>query len=230
MERDVRWAQFRTPLVLAVMLVVVSSGVTFLRVADRVTEAEQPGLDERILQQLRRPDAPSTPRGPAWLVEASRDITALGSLSVLLLLVFGILGYFVLARRWDVVALVLASAAGGAIINQLMKAFFARPRPGVVPHLTDVVSPSFPSGHAMLSTIVYLTLGAVLAELSPRKRLKSFVLGVALILAVLVGLSRVYLGVHYPTDVLAGWSAGLAWALTCWLMVHALRVHGLLHD
>ncbi|MDH5672649.1 MAG: phosphatase PAP2 family protein [Myxococcales bacterium] len=208
----------------------MSSGIVFLRVADSVVEAGRPGLDERILLELRRSDLPSMPRGPVWLIDAARDITALGSLSVLVLLVSGVIGYFALARRGDVVALVLASAAGGAIINWLMKLFFARPRPAIVPHLTEVASLSFPSGHAMLSTIVYLTLGAVLAELSPRKRLKSFVLGVALILAVLVGLSRVYLGVHYPSDVLAGWSAGLSWALGCWLLVHALRVHGLLRD
>ena len=99
-----------------------------------------------------------------------------------------------------------------------MKALFLRPRPQVVPQLRAVVETSFPSGHAMNSAIIYLTLAALLARLVQPRALKVYFLALAMLMTFLVGLSRVYLGVHYPTDVLAGWTVGLAWASVCWLV------------
>jgi undecaprenyl-diphosphatase len=93
----------------------------------------------------------------------------------------------------------------------------------VVPQLVAETSPSFPSGHAMMSAVIYLTLGTLLAQLCPRWRERTYVLTVAGVLAVLIGLTRLYLGVHYPTDVLAGWTVGLAWALASGLLASGLR-------
>jgi len=93
----------------------------------------------------------------------------------------------------------------------------------VVPHLREVSTPSFPSGHAMLSAIVYLTLGIFLMQIVRGRVTKLYCLLWALFLTFLVGISRIYLGVHYPTDVLAGWMAGLVWASICWVVAHYLR-------
>ena len=109
------------------------------------------------------------------------------------------------------------------VLMVLLKRVFDRPRPTVVPQLIVETSPSFPSGHAMMSAVIYLTLGTLLAQLCPRWRERVYVLTVAGVLAVLIGLTRLYLGVHYPTDVLAGWTVGLAWALTSGLLARGLR-------
>ncbi len=122
--------------------------------------------------------------------------------------------------------LVVVATAGGGLLNEVLKWWFARKRPEIVPHLVSVGSASFPSGHSMLALVTYLTLGALLARFASRRRSRTYCIVVSLLLALLVGLSRVYLGVHYPTDVLAGWSAGLAWALPCWLVARYLQYRG----
>ena len=111
-----------------------------------------------------------------------------------------------------------ATAVSGELLNQVLKHAFNRPRPSVVPHLRAVFSTSFPSGHAMESAIVYLTLGAMLMRVAERRVTKLYILGIAMLLTFLVGVSRVFLGVHYPTDVIGGWIIGFAWASVCWLV------------
>jgi undecaprenyl-diphosphatase len=150
-------------------------------------------------------------------------VTALGGVTVLTLVTLAVCGFLALVRHFRSLLLVLGSTVGGAVLNSTLKALFARPRPVVVPHLAEAYAPSFPSGHAMLSAIVYLTLGALLAQLTERRWLKAYVLGVAVLLSFLVGLSRVFLGVHYLTDVLGGWMAGLAWALFTALVARAAK-------
>jgi undecaprenyl-diphosphatase len=114
---------------------------------------------------------------------------------------------------------------GGLLLSTGLKLAFHRPRPDLVPYGANVSNTSFPSGHSMLSAVTYLTLGALLARSQPRKRLKAYFLLVAAFLSFLVGLSRIYLGVHWPTDVLAGWTAGAVWAILCWLAARWLQVH-----
>jgi len=135
-------------------------------------------------------------------------------------------GYLALEHRYDAIVLVVVATAGGGLLGEGMKWWFARERPAIVPHLGNVGSASFPSGHSMLALVTYLTLGALLARFVARRRSRTYCVAVSLLLALLVGLSRVYLGVHYPTDVLAGWSAGLAWALPCWLVARYLQYRG----
>jgi undecaprenyl-diphosphatase len=204
-------------------LVLVGCGLGFVALADEVREQETQSFDESVVRALRRADDPSVPIGPPWLRRSALDVTALGSVTVLTFVTLTVCGFLALVRRFRSLLLVLGSTVGGAVLNSVLKAFFARPRPSVVPHLAEVGSASFPSGHAMLSAIVYLTLGALLAQLTERRWVKAYVLGVAVLLTFLVGLTRVFLGVHYLTDVLGGWMAGLAWAVSTALLARAVK-------
>ncbi len=205
------------------LLALVGCCLGFVILADEVSERETQSFDESVMLALRRADEPSIPIGPVWLRESARDVTALGSPTVLALVTLAVCGFLVLVRHFRSLLLVLGSTLSGAVLNILLKDAFARPRPRVVPHLTEASSSSFPSGHAMLSAIVYLTLGALLAQLTERRWLKAYVLGVSLVLCFLVGLTRVFLGVHYLTDILGGWMAGLAWALCTALLARGAK-------
>jgi undecaprenyl-diphosphatase len=195
----------------------------FVSLSDLVVEGDTQDLDDRVLRALRRADDPSVPIGPAWLRFAALDVTALGSASVLGLVVAGVVGFLILQGLRRTAVMVLVASAGGWLLNSLLKELFQRPRPGVVPHLSEVMSLSFPSGHAMTSAAVYLTLGALLMHVADRPATKIYCMTCAMLLAGLVGVTRVYLGVHYPTDVLAGWLVGLSWALLCWLAERAIE-------
>lgn len=213
-----------------VVLLAVLAGATsvwaFLAIADRAAGAPPGSLDERLLRGLRSADDPAEPVGPRWVQEAARDITALGGYTVLTLLVAAVLGHQLIGRHYHAALLVLAATVGGTLLSVLLKDLYARPRPDLVPHLTRVSTSSFPSGHAMLSAVVYLTLGALVARLVAGWWAKVYFVGVAALLALLVGASRVYLGVHYPTDVAAGWAAGVGWAVLCWLAARYLQRRG----
>lgn len=213
-------------LLLAGALAVVFIGRWFLEFADDVGEGDTLSLDKRVLLALRRPDDPGLPVGPAWLREVGIDLTALGSVVVVSLGVAAVAGYLLIHRRFRLALLVLASTGGGMLLNTALKHWFDRPRPEVVPHLREVMTPSFPSGHATLSAVVYLTLGALLAGAARGRVAKLYCLAVAMILTFLVGVSRVYLGVHYPSDVLAGWAVGLGWALLCGMVERFLKWRG----
>lgn len=202
---------------LGAAMVIVMAALVFLVVAGQVADGDTQKFDEAIVQWFRRADDPAVARGPAWLREAGIDITALGSFSVILLLVLAVSGFLWIHREKRLMALLLVSTGTGFLLNSLMKAAFDRPRPSVVPHLREVVTPSFPSGHATLSAIVYLTIGVLLFQVVKGRQARLYCLAVAMAATLLVGLSRVYLGVHYPSDVLAGWATGIAWATACWL-------------
>jgi undecaprenyl-diphosphatase len=189
----------------------------FLEIADEVTEGESRELDRRVLLALRSTADPADPLGPRWLEEMARDLTALGGVGVLSLITAASVGYLLLSRKRHAAAFLLVAVGGGLLLSTLFKAGFDRARPDLVAHLAQVYTASFPSGHSMMSATVYLTLGALLARLHKEWAVRLFLLAAAVFVTLLVGLSRVYLGVHWPTDVLAGWSAGAAWAALCWL-------------
>jgi undecaprenyl-diphosphatase len=206
----------------------VGAALILLALVGKVMGGDTQQFDERILKALRRPDNLSIPRGPAWLELSAFDITALGGPTVLGLTVAAVLGYLVLYKLYRNALFVLLASAGGWILNDILKQMFARPRPTVVPHLREVMSASFPSGHALTSAVVFLTLGTLLMRVAEGRLLKWYCIGVAMLTTMLVGMSRLYLGVHYPTDVLAGWLVGLSWALICWLVERAVeRRYGL---
>jgi undecaprenyl-diphosphatase len=209
--------------VLLATLLVLALAQTFLFLAAQVLEGDTQTFDERILAALRKPDDPSVPIGPWWLRTSALDITALGSPTVLGLAVAAVCGYLVLQQLYRVAGFVAIASFGGWLLNDALKAAFSRTRPSIVPHLREVASESFPSGHALTSAAVFLTLGVLLMRVSERRLTKFYCLAVAMTAPLLVGLSRVFLGVHYPTDVLAGWLIGLSWALLCWVVERVLE-------
>ena len=199
---------------------------SFIKIAEQLGKGELAHFDEWLLHLLRVPGHPQSPIGPSWLLEAARDITALGGRTMLVAVTLFAIGYLALERKYGAMWLVGVATAGGGLLSTGMKQLFARERPDLVPHLVAVTSPSFPSGHSLLAAILYLTLGALLARFAARRRTKVYLLTVALFATFMIGSSRVYLGVHYPTDVLAGWCAGLVWALSCWLVARYLQARG----
>jgi undecaprenyl-diphosphatase len=191
--------------------------LAFAEITDEVTEGEGEvrWFDEGLLYALRTSD-PADPIGPRWFEETVVEITALGGFGVLALVTLLAAGYVLVRGKWGAALMLLAATLGGTAISEGLKVGFSRPRPDLVAHAVDVTSMSFPSGHAMLSAVTYLTLGALLARTQPQRRLRAYILGAAVLLTFLIGASRIYLGVHWPTDVLAGWCLGAAWALLCW--------------
>jgi undecaprenyl-diphosphatase len=225
-SRVVAWLGGHELAVYLGLLVIVAGTWGFFVLADEVLEGGTQRFDERIIRALRRPDDPATPIGPIWMEEVGRDITALGGVPLILLITGSVVGFLALDRKFGAMWFVLGATASGFAVSSALKAVFRRPRPEVVPHLMQAYSSSFPSGHSMMSAVVYLTLGVLLAGLVHQRRLKFYFLSLAVLLTVLVGVSRVYMGVHYPTDVLAGWTAGLVWAVLCWLIERALQRRG----
>jgi len=193
--------------------------------ASEVVEGDTKAFDERILQFFRATANPAVPAGPPWLKEAMRDVTALGSTSILTIVVVGVAGYLAVSGLSHAAAMVLGSVALGVLLSNSLKAAFSRPRPPMPPDLV-VYTASFPSGHATLSAVVYLTLGALLCRTQSSLSLKTYILCIAIFLTGIVGLSRIYLGVHWPTDVVAGWLVGGSWALLCWLAMIWLQGRG----
>lgn len=194
-------------LALAVLLVGVGN------LASEVVEGDTLAFDRWVIAGLRDPADPGAPIGPWWLTKAMVDLTALGGGPFLTLLTFAVAGFLVASRKWGMAAFVVIAIAGGALAGNLLKWIFVRARPDLVPHLVTVDSASFPSAHAMNSAVTFLTLGVLLSRTQEDGRLKAYLLGTALVLTLIVGFSRVYLGVHWPTDVVAGWAVGAAWAI-----------------
>lgn len=213
-------------LVIAALLVPAAAIWGFIELADEVVEGSTAALDERILLAFRSSEDLTDPIGPGWLEEMMRDFTAMGGVGVLTLITLAAAGYLLtIGKRHAALAVVIA-VGGGILLSTLVKEFFDRPRPDLVPHGSYVSTASFPSGHSMMSATVYLTLAAMLARVRPRWRTRLFILLSAVFIVLLVGISRVYLGVHWPTDVLAGWSVGAGWAIGCWLLTIWLQRRG----
>jgi undecaprenyl-diphosphatase len=220
------WLMVRGPMFLLALALIPGGIWAFVELADKVTEGDTQTVDEWVVRNMRQADDPATPIGPPWLHEFGRDVTALGGVAVLTLFIFGVAGYLIMVRKYHALILMFVATGGALILSSFLKEIFGRERPDIVPHLSIAHSASFPSGHSMMASAVYLTLGVLMARLVPRRGLKTYFIMIALILAFLVGVSRIYMGVHYPTDVLAGWTLGLVWALLCWVVSRYLQVRG----
>lgn len=225
-QSEMDWIGRHEATVLIALLVIVLAILAFVGIADEVFEGDTQRFDDWAVRAFRSPDDPARPIGPEWTHNVGRDLTALGGVSFLTLLTFAVAGFLWIQGKSHAMWFVICSTVGGTVVMTLLKHFYQRERPDVVPHLTSALLTSFPSGHSMLSATVFLTLGVLISQFVPERRLKAYCLVVALFLTFLVGVSRVYLGVHYPTDVLAGWAAGLAWALICWLVARYLQRRG----
>jgi undecaprenyl-diphosphatase len=208
------------------LLAVSLLGYGFFALAHEVGEGSTAALDRKLLLALRNPADLADPIGPRWLEETMRDITGWGSVVTIVVLTASVCGYLVLTHRRRVALFVLAAVGGGEGVSTLLKHFYHRPRPDLVPHGMEVFTASFPSGHAMMSAIAFLTLGTLVTRVEPRRRVGAMVMVLAIGMTILVGISRVYLGVHWPSDVLAGWCVGAAWAALCWFVALQLQRRG----
>jgi len=214
----------RSAVMPALMIGIVALGAyTFLQLADEVSESEIVGIDRALLLAFRNPADSTDPIGPAWVEQTVTEITSLGGYPILVVLVAVVVGYLIVARRYGPALFVVLSTSLGAVVSQLLKMAYERPRPDIVNHLVPIHTASFPSGHATMSTVVYLTLAALIARMVEETRVRVYVITVAVVLSLTVGLSRIYLGVHWPSDVAAGWALGAAWASLAWLVVSGLR-------
>lgn len=213
------WRTRRYELVFATMATAfLGLMYVFVVLAGEITEGDTQKFDERILLALRRGDDLHTPIGPAWLKGAMLDITALGGPICLGIFSAALIGLLFIEGQRRVAWLSVLAICGGTSLSFALKELFGRARPSIVPHLREVTSTSFPSGHAMSAAVVYLTIGVMLAKAVRGKWAKAYCMSWGAMLALLVGTSRIYLGVHYPSDVLGGWIAGLTWASGCWIV------------
>ena len=222
-----RWLGLHQLSVLVSFVALFGGTWVFVELADEVMENETRSIDETLLLWLRNPQSASDPIGPAWVEEMGRDITALGGTAVLTFITIVAIGYLLLQRKFRTAVFTGAAVVGCALLSTLLKIGIDRPRPDLVPHDTVVYTASFPSGHAMLSAVTYLTLAALLSGIHTNHVMKAYLMLIAVLVSVAIGISRVYLGVHWPTDVLAGWTAGAAWAALVWLLEKWLQRGGM---
>lgn len=226
LARMIQWVGRHELQLLLGMLVLVVGTWAFIELAGEVMEGDTKAFDVKIVRAMRQPGDPHLPVGPLWLHEVIRDFTALGGYAILSLVLVAVTGYLLLDRKYGTMLLVLVAMVGGYALSMGLKSYFERPRPEEVSYLSHVHSSSFPSGHAMMSAVVYLTLGTLLSRTSRSLVIRFYFVAIAVLVTGLVGVSRVFLGVHYPTDVLAGWAAGLVWATLCWLVARRLQKRG----
>lgn len=194
----------------------------FLAVTDEVREGDTSRFDRDVLLAFRMPGALETPIGPRWVQESARDITALGGFTTLSLVVVMAVAIMMLVGRRTQAIIFIVTVLVAQAASTALKVLVDRPRPTLVPYHDLVYSSSFPSGHAMMTPVVYLTLAAVVAAGDRHRAVKLLLLAGALFLVIAVGVSRIYLGVHWPSDVLAGWTLGSAIALVASAVLFAI--------
>jgi undecaprenyl-diphosphatase len=216
---------YRTAVVPVALFAVLAAGISlFLSIADELDDGELNAIDTEIFLMFRTADQ-SSPLGPLWLEETAAEITALGGYPVVAVMVASVIGFLVVSRKYGPALYTALSIGLGALVGHILKLAYSRPRPEIVDHLVNTHTPSFPSGHAMVSAIVYLTLGSLILRLVDDLRLRVYVLFMAVLLTMMIGVTRIYLGVHWPSDVVAGWAMGAAWASLAWLVVSMLRIY-----
>jgi len=221
-----RWIGSRELSVLIVIFALMASLLVFVELADEVMEGDTGEFDRAILLSMRNPLDLSDPIGPRWVEEIGRDFTALGGNAVLTLLTLAVVGFLALEGKGRMAIVLIVATLGALSLSTVLKHYIDRDRPTLVPHGSVVYTASFPSGHSMLAASTFLTMAALLIRTLKNRRIKAYILLVAVVTTILVGVSRVYLGVHWPTDVIAGWTAGAGWALLCWLLARWLQLHG----
>lgn len=222
---EVKQVQRRRPDLLSLVVIsLIMSGLwAFAELADEVMEGGVHSFDRTILLALRSPGDHNDPIGPRWVEEMVRDFTAFGGVGVLTFILLAAVGFLYLQGKYRTILLLMAAILGGGTLSFFLKLGFDRPRPDLVSPMAYTISQSFPSGHALIAATTYLTLGALLAQVQQNRALKAYLMFLAILLTLIIGLSRVYLGVHWPTDVLAGWTMGGIWALMCWLIAYWMQ-------
>lgn len=209
--------------VVAALGILAGGVAVFADVAEDFNEDEARSFDMNVLAALHPGPDLADPVGPAWLDRAAQDFSAFGSLAIICTIALVMVGFLLMQKRAVQAGMLVLALGGGLLLSETMKGIFERTRPPEIYHMAGALNASFPSGHALLSTVFYLTLGAMLARLLQRRRNKVYAISVAITVALLVGFTRVYLGVHWASDVLAGWALGATWAMVCWLIGWAVE-------
>jgi undecaprenyl-diphosphatase len=220
----------RVPRILIILALVTGGIWVFLWLANMVDAGTIEAFDERVLLAFREPDDLTELRGPEWFEIVMRDITALGGVVVLSIVTLTVVGHMLLTRRRRTALFVAVAVSSGALLTFWLKEAFGRERPALVPDIALVPGAAFPSGHTMMATVTYLTLAALLGGTEKRRRVRMFLIGTATLLSILIGISRVYLAVHWPTDVMAGWAAGSVWALLGWVVLRWFQQRGVTEE
>ncbi len=190
-----------------------------------VVEQRTAFLDQRVLMWFRDANDLANPWGPGWFEETVKDLSALGGYPILVLVAIFTL-VLLLAAGQAIAALVfVASLVSGSVLSSVLKLLFQRPRPDLVDHLDRTFTASFPSAHAMFGTVAWLMVAAMAARFVPDFRLRNLVISMSVGVALIIGLTRIYLGVHWPSDVIAGWAMGGAWAGFCWVLAAPFLNH-----
>lgn len=221
--------QHELSVLVAVALIIAGLWLS-VELADGVIDGDTQQADEMLLMWLREKGEPEEPIGPRWVEEMMRDLTSLGGSGILVLIVTAVTLFYLIQGRYREMLLMITVVVGAALISSFLKGVFDRPRPELFAGGRYLNAASFPSGHSMLAATTYLTLGIIVSQLMSRNRLKAFILILALFIAALVGFTRVYLGVHWPSDVLAGWAIGVVWAMFTWLVFRWLRQRGAVEE
>lgn len=224
MSRALGFARSEVGVVAALGVVVGGLGI-FLKVADDLVEGEAQTFDQAVLAWTHPNLDPRDAIGPHWLTTAMLDFTSLGGLAVLVLFALIAIGFLLMQKKGGSALMLAVALGGGLLLSETLKGLFERGRPPAVYQAVETINASFPSGHTLMSTVFYLTLGVMLERVFARRRLKIYVVAVAVLIAFLVGVSRVYLAAHWASDVLAGWALGAAWAMICWLAAYAIQRH-----
>ncbi len=205
------------------ILIILSISIfVFCFIALLVSSGSTANIDDLILLSFRQNGNTSIPVGPAWLMDFMTDISSLGSVSIIVAVTLFVSGCMIVKKNFNLLWIILFAAIGGGLLDLLLKYLFARPRPEIVPHLVNVESWSFPSGHSVMSAVIYLSLAVIFIPVDMDRSIKKYILTSAVIISFLIGVSRIYLGVHYPSDVLAGWMLGTAWCCISMLLAERL--------
>jgi undecaprenyl-diphosphatase len=188
----------------------------FFTLGAEIGEGDTSAFDRKLIRLLRNSDMGGEPVGPAWFKDSMRDVTALGGFTFLTLMTtVVVLGLFFHRKRREGIIVALTAISSQTSI-EILKVLYDRPRPDpVLPHL-HAYTASFPSGHTTESTAIFLTVATAIATLEANDNTKMLTYAVATFAILSIGFSRVYLGMHWPTDVLGGWVLGTAWALVAW--------------
>ena len=207
---------------LAALLLALGGVFAFISLTDEVLEEETVDFDQRLFEAIAGRYQRS---GPA-AQEMWRDLSALGGMTVITLLAAGVTLFLLLRRQWRSAGFLVISIVGGLIISTLIKILINRARPDFLEVHLLPPSASFPSGHATHSAVVYLAIAILLTKLVESVRLKAYILAMGLLVPLLVGISRIALAVHWPTDVVGGWLIGLAWGLLVYAAATYMQAHG----
>lgn len=210
--------------ILAALFMSAGAFAIFLKIVDEIFFEGEKVLDQGILLAFRNHDDPTQTWGPQWLADFASDITALGSFGVLTLVTIATTVFLLVARKLRTAGHVAFAVLGGTVMVNFLKILFDRARPEITEAATNLYTMSFPSGHATLAAVTYLTIAAVVTRDLHQLYEKVYVIALAAILSISIGISRIYLGVHWPSDVMAGWALGAAWALLCWAFSEHLRI------